>query len=180
MEKIIVSACLLGDKCRYDGHSNYVPLIKELKEKYKYILAEIHDAYLGKKDLSKEEKRRITAITELMTVPKDFDLDMEYMLIDLNLKSALVDFDLDLFVESSKGFIDGCDHRSDLVNFSSVLYILVYKNIFKIITFRICKLIPSIKQVDSLQFEINRFSTYKYFIMLFICSTVAMGQSSRM
>ena len=63
-----------------------------------------------------------------MTVPKDFDLDMEYMLIDLNLKSALVDFDLDLFVESSKEFIDGCDHRSDLVNFSSVLYILVYKN----------------------------------------------------
>ena len=33
MEKIIVSACLLGDKCRYDGHSNYHPLIKELREK---------------------------------------------------------------------------------------------------------------------------------------------------
>ena len=38
MEKIIVSACLLGDKCRYDGHSNYVPLIKELKEKYEIIV----------------------------------------------------------------------------------------------------------------------------------------------
>ena len=38
MEKIIVSACLLGDKCRYDGHSNYTPLIKDLKEKYEVIV----------------------------------------------------------------------------------------------------------------------------------------------
>ena len=100
----------------------------KLKDKYKYILAEIHDAYLGKEDLSKEEKRRITSITELMTVPKDFDLDMEYMLIDLNLKTHLYDFDEDAFLQSSIEFIEGCDHKSDLINFGSVLYILVYKN----------------------------------------------------
>lgn len=100
----------------------------KLKEKYKYILAEIHDAYLDKEDLSRDEKRRITAITELMVVVNEFDLDMEYMLIDLNLKTHLHDFDFDKFIEEANGFIKSCGHRSDLVNFGSVLYILVYKN----------------------------------------------------
>lgn len=37
MEKILISACLIGDKTRYDGHSNYHPLIKELLEKYELV-----------------------------------------------------------------------------------------------------------------------------------------------
>lgn len=37
MEKILISACLIGDKTRYDGRSNYHPLIKELLEKYELI-----------------------------------------------------------------------------------------------------------------------------------------------
>ena len=37
MEKILISACLIGDKTRYDGHSNYSPLIKELLEKYELV-----------------------------------------------------------------------------------------------------------------------------------------------
>ena len=32
MEKILISACLVGDKTKYDGKSNYHPLIKELLE----------------------------------------------------------------------------------------------------------------------------------------------------
>lgn len=99
-----------------------------LKEKYKYVLSEIHDAYLAKEDLSREEKRQITAITELMVVANDFDLDMEYMLIDLNLKSRLYDFDTKVFKESALEFIKCCDHKSDLVNFGSVLYIMVKQN----------------------------------------------------
>lgn len=38
VEKIIVSACLLGDKTKYDGHSNYTPLIKDVKEKFDVIV----------------------------------------------------------------------------------------------------------------------------------------------
>ena len=38
MEKIIVSACLLGDRVRYDGHGNYTPLVKELQQKYEIIV----------------------------------------------------------------------------------------------------------------------------------------------
>ena len=37
MEKILISACLVGDKTRYDGKSNYHPLIKELLEKYELV-----------------------------------------------------------------------------------------------------------------------------------------------
>ena len=37
MEKILISACLVGDKVRYDGHTNYNPLIKDLLEKYELI-----------------------------------------------------------------------------------------------------------------------------------------------
>lgn len=37
MEKILISACLIGDKTRYDGRSNYTPLIKDLLEKYELV-----------------------------------------------------------------------------------------------------------------------------------------------
>ena len=37
MEKILISACLVGDKVKYDGHTNYNPLIKDLLEKYELI-----------------------------------------------------------------------------------------------------------------------------------------------
>ena len=37
MEKILISACLIGDKTRYDGHSNYHPLVKELLQKYELV-----------------------------------------------------------------------------------------------------------------------------------------------
>ena len=37
MEKILISACLVGDKCRYDGHGNYTPLTKDLLEKYELV-----------------------------------------------------------------------------------------------------------------------------------------------
>lgn len=37
MKKILISACLIGDKTKYDGKSNYHPLIKELLTKYELI-----------------------------------------------------------------------------------------------------------------------------------------------
>ncbi len=37
MEKILISACLIGDKTRYDGKSSYHPLIKELLQKYELV-----------------------------------------------------------------------------------------------------------------------------------------------
>lgn len=37
MEKILISACLVGDKVRYDGKGQYHPLVKELLEKYELV-----------------------------------------------------------------------------------------------------------------------------------------------
>lgn len=37
MEKILISACLIGDKVRYDGRSNYSPLIVKLLEQYELV-----------------------------------------------------------------------------------------------------------------------------------------------
>ena len=37
MEKILISACLVGDKVRYDGKGQYNPLIQELLEKYELV-----------------------------------------------------------------------------------------------------------------------------------------------
>lgn len=37
MEKILISACLVGDKVRYDGKGQYHPLIKDLLEKYELV-----------------------------------------------------------------------------------------------------------------------------------------------
>ena len=37
MEKILISACLIGDKCKYDGKSNYTPLIEELLKHYELV-----------------------------------------------------------------------------------------------------------------------------------------------
>lgn len=37
MEKILISACLVGDKTRYDGKSNYNPKIRDLLAKYELV-----------------------------------------------------------------------------------------------------------------------------------------------
>ena len=37
MEKILISACLVGDKVKYDGHSNYNEKTKLLLEKYELV-----------------------------------------------------------------------------------------------------------------------------------------------
>ncbi|MEA5061508.1 hypothetical protein SDC9_158512 [bioreactor metagenome] len=37
MKKILISACLVGDKTRYDEKSNYNPLVKSLMERYELV-----------------------------------------------------------------------------------------------------------------------------------------------
>ncbi len=37
MKKILISACLVGDKTRYDEKSNYNPLVKTLMERYELV-----------------------------------------------------------------------------------------------------------------------------------------------
>ena len=37
MKNILVSNCILGNNCKYNGKNNYNPLIERLKEKYRII-----------------------------------------------------------------------------------------------------------------------------------------------
>ncbi len=37
MEKILVSACLLGEKTKYDGGDNYLPCLKELRRYFDFV-----------------------------------------------------------------------------------------------------------------------------------------------
>ena len=37
MEKILISACLVGEKCKYDGGDNPFPLMEKLAEKYELV-----------------------------------------------------------------------------------------------------------------------------------------------
>ena len=34
MEKILISACLVGINCKYNGKNNYIDIIEKLKQKY--------------------------------------------------------------------------------------------------------------------------------------------------
>lgn len=38
MQKILISACLVGEKTNYKGQSNYRPDVEKLKEKYELVL----------------------------------------------------------------------------------------------------------------------------------------------
>ena len=37
MEKILISRCLLGINCKYNGKNNYIDLVEKLKERYELI-----------------------------------------------------------------------------------------------------------------------------------------------
>lgn len=36
-EKLLISSCLLGNNCKYNGGNNYTPLVEELKERYELV-----------------------------------------------------------------------------------------------------------------------------------------------
>lgn len=61
MEKILISACLVGDKVRYDGKSSYTPLIEELLKKYELVpfCAEVEGGLLTPRVPSERKKGRV-------------------------------------------------------------------------------------------------------------------------
>lgn len=36
-ETLLISACLLGTNCKYNGGNNYTPLVEQLKERYELV-----------------------------------------------------------------------------------------------------------------------------------------------
>ncbi len=37
MEKLLISACLMGSNCKYNGGNSYTPLVEELKKRYELV-----------------------------------------------------------------------------------------------------------------------------------------------
>lgn len=37
MEKLLISACLLGENCKYSGGDNYLPAVERLKDRYELV-----------------------------------------------------------------------------------------------------------------------------------------------
>jgi len=37
MEKLLISACLMGENCKYNGGNNYTPTVERLKERYELV-----------------------------------------------------------------------------------------------------------------------------------------------
>ena len=98
---------------------------KDLSDAYKFLLRQVHDAYLPKLKLSNEDKNKITNCIELMCLSKDFDEDVEYMLTDLILKTSVVDFDASKFSNSCVELIEKNKNTAVLVRIFTVLYVLL-------------------------------------------------------
>ena len=108
---------------------NFAPSKKvSTQDKYKYILYNIHENLVEKDDLTIQEKRVISSIIELLGKAEHIDVDIEYMVIDLLLKSKLVSFETDEFIKLSNQFLEGDIDKQDLFNYGSIIYILVKKN----------------------------------------------------
>ncbi len=101
---------------------------KDLKNAYKFVLAKVHRVYIGKTKITIQDREKITNCIELMCLAKDFDMDTEYMLTDLILKTHVVGFDLDNFVKTCKDYFANKHTTEDLACFASILYVLVKKN----------------------------------------------------
>ena len=65
---------------------------------------------------------------ELMCVACDVDNDIEYMVTDLILKTPLILFDYKNFNKSAVEFLSSHLDDDDLLNFGSILYVLLYNN----------------------------------------------------
>lgn len=96
--------------------------------KYKYILYRVHEVFVPKETLSRKEKRVISSVLELLGESGSVDQDIEYMLVDLLLKGALVSFDFDCFKEGIEKLLKSDISAEDILNLGSILYILAVKN----------------------------------------------------
>lgn len=101
---------------------------KDLSNAYKFLLEKVHRVYIGKTKLTVLDRQKITNCVELMCLIKTFDMDSEYMLTDLILKTHLVTFDLGNFIKSCNEYLALKHTTEDLECFQSILYVLVKKN----------------------------------------------------
>ena len=81
MEKILISACLVGDKVKYDGHSNYNEKVKLLLEKYELVpfCPEVEGGLSTPRQPSERVKDRVKMVNG-KDVTKNFETGAELAL----------------------------------------------------------------------------------------------------
>ena len=94
MEKILISACLVGDKVKYDGHSNYNEKVKLLLEKYELVpfCPEVEGGLPTPRHPSERIKDRVK-MDNGKDVTKNFDKGAELALnicLYLGIKTAIL------------------------------------------------------------------------------------------
>jgi len=73
MDKLLISACLVGENCRYDGKNCFNPLIEKLKAKYELIL--ICPEYMGGLPIPRAPSERRDG---MVMSSKGVDVSVEY------------------------------------------------------------------------------------------------------
>lgn len=100
----------------------------DVSETYDYILDKVYNVYMFKGDLSKSDKQKVSNVVELCGIVRHFDEDITYKLIDLLLLESLHDFDDFGFSKLALKFLYKEVGEDDLINFGSMLYVLLIRN----------------------------------------------------
>lgn len=119
---------------------------QDLPNAYAFLLKKVHRAYICKRKLSSEERSKITNCVELMGLLNNFDVDSEYMLADLILKTNMIWFDADNYIKLCSEYLLRKHKIDDLACFQYVLYVLIKKNR----QLRTAAMLELVNQVDSL------------------------------
>ena len=95
MEKILISACLIGEKCRYDGRTNYNPKIKDLLQKYDLVpfCPEMEGGLPTPRNPSEIQKDRKVKMNSGRDVTRQYELGAEKafnICLALNIKIAIL------------------------------------------------------------------------------------------
>lgn len=98
------------------------------KEKYKIILSKVYNSLICKQSLTRVDKDEINRVIELMFEAGDFDLDIEFMLVDLILKMKTLRLDEEGMVESAKTYFEKERGEEELSLVGAVLYAIIYKH----------------------------------------------------
>lgn len=101
---------------------------KDIPNAYKFLLQKVHRVYVCKHKITVLDRKKITNCIELMFLADEFDIDVEYMLTDLILKTHVIHFDLERFISSANEYLSKPHNVQDLECFESVLYVLFKKN----------------------------------------------------
>ncbi len=101
---------------------------QSLTNKYEYVLFSLHEALVVKDSLSREERKCVTSLLELIGETSAINQNIEFMMIDLLLKGAVVDFDEKTFESNISVFLSKKIEEQDILNLGSILFILFKRN----------------------------------------------------